>query len=349
MMKRLAKGIFSLNEVDQSACSESVLIVDSQQTPLATQRECLEEVLKHYPRAEIVMLTFPERVGYWQEQFPEIKLCVPAQRYIPIRYSMAIGIAAQLHKRPELVVLSSLAITPLMIALMFGSAKVILYNQWQQWWHIKKKRITEIFSLSYKQVNGSLSLRSAFKKAGLFFVSLRQGDSRLLEKQILLVDNGYAEKKQIQKAVAYIKSVYPCVNLHILFPYHRAGVGHVTEGASLLYTLPFFINRYSIARHMFRLRQAAYDRVFLLSLDVTPIFATIFFKKAKIFLYNKYCQLWSIRFKSFDEHARSAVLCLIDIFLFLWLVFISLWMLIRRQLIMLFRAKQFKVRREDVI
>ena len=348
-MKRLAKGIFSLNEVDQSAYSESVLIVDSQQTPLAIQRECLEEVLKHYPRAEIVMLTFPERDDYWRGQFPDIKLCVPAETYIPIRYSMATGIATQLHKRPELIVLSSLAVSPLMVALIFGSAKVILYNQWQQWWHIKRKKITEIFSSSYKQVNSSFSLGSAFKKIGLFFISLRQGDSRLLEKQILLVDNGYAEKKQIQKAVAYIKNIYPCVNFHILFPSHRAEVDYIAEEARLLYALPFFINRYSIARHMFRLRRAAYDRVFLLSLDATPIIATIFFKRAKIFLYNKYYQLWSIRFKSFKEHARSLALCLIDIFLFLWLVFVSLWMLIRRLFIILFRAKQFKARREDAI
>lgn len=349
MIKRLAKKLFRLREVDQSIFREVVLIVDSQQTALEAQKICLKEVQKNYPKADITVLTFMDRVGYWQNQFPDIEFIVPSQKYFPARYSIAIAMTIQLYRKPKLIILSSLAISVLSVALMFSSGKIVLYNRWQQWWYIRKKRLTEMFTTYYKQKNQSFSLTNIIKRFGLCFIVLEKKDSSLIRQSILFIDNGYAEKEQIEKAVACARENYPYARQSLLLSTQRVDIADKIKDVNLVHTPTFFVKRYAIARHMLRLRHFAYDYIFLLSLDATPIIATTFFNKKQVYLYNKYRQLWLIRPKHLKEYAWSIVLRTIDLFLFIWLLFINLWVLIRRHIIQVLNLKHAKTRSRNVL
>jgi hypothetical protein len=150
-------------------------------------------------------------------------------------------------------------------------------------------------------------MKRMVKKAGkTFFVRLRQEGEGIFKQRVLVVDNGYATNQQLTEAIAKVKEHLPQDRISVLtFEFRNIFFQREFPDAELIYPDEGIkINRYRIAIQMFKLRKGNYRYIVLLSLDITPIIVALLFTKARVLLYNRYHQWWSLRQRTVGDFLR---------------------------------------------
>jgi len=141
-----------------------------------------------------------------------------------------------------------------------------------------------------------MRLKRLVKWIGRCFIRLREEDVPACG-SALIIDNGYCHAGQLMSCVESIRMCVPGVFVTVLTSQTRAEVLETgCNGLKFAYTMEGFRpKRYCIARNMLARRNDRHDTIVLLSLDVTPIIASIFFMKGRVFLFNQWSQWWSLR------------------------------------------------------
>ncbi len=146
-------------------------------------------------------------------------------------------------------------------------------------------------------------MRKTIKKIGKCFIALDQKDERIIGQSILIVDNDYSWLGYLNSAIQIIRSYFPKAEISVLtFPKRKNELEKDFPALNFILPSPELrLKKYGLAWQIFKMRREKYDFITLFSLDITPIIVSLVFFKAKVVLYNRWEQWWSLRMRGFTE------------------------------------------------
>lgn len=335
IIKTIGKFFITLRQVDEKIIGQSILIVDNGYSWLGQVNSAIEKIKNYFPKAEISVLTFEHRKSNLQKDFPMLKFILPSPKLRPARYQIALQMLMLRKERYEFTVLFSLDITPLIAATIFSkSKKIVLYNQWKQWWHLRLRNLSEIFEASYVKKRTKFSFKNLLKRIGLFFILLQHKDEESFKHSVLVVDNGYAPYEQIGCAIQQIKESLPYAKISTLALEQRKELKENFPDLEFIGPGTCIIKKYRIARYMLRLRDNRYAYIILLSLDITPIIVSNLFMDGKVLLHNQWHQWWLLEPKSLKVYLlaipKFILNILFNIIIFIYLLISVCWIFLKR-------------------
>jgi hypothetical protein len=176
-----------------------------------------------------------------------------------------------------------------------------------------------------------MSIKTTVKRLGRIFVSLIQADAESLRQSVLVVDNGYSSIGHLTEALYSIKKNLPSAKISAITFEHRIGLFRERfADVEVIFPQRHLIRRYRIAAEMLGLCKKRFDYIVLLSLDITPIIVALLFTKARVLLYNRYHQWWSLRTKLAQDYLSFIPVVLGDIFAFFYLLVVASFIFVRR-------------------
>lgn len=330
-VNRIGKLFIALKQEDEKMIRQSTLVVDNGYTWLGHLESAIERIVNDFPKAKISVLTFEQRKNILQKSFPQLSFILPSQRLKPKRYLLALQMLKLRRDKFNFIFLFSLDITTLITSLIFlRTERVILYNQWGQWWQLRLRKVNEIFKSTYVKKKTKICIKNFLKSIGLLFILVQRKDEEALRHSILVVDNGYAQFNQFAYTIQMIKDSLPGANLSVLALEQRMALKDKFPDLDIIKPAACIIERYCIARHMIRLRKNRYDYIILLSLDVTPIIASIVFMNGKVILNNKWHQWWLIKPRSIRGYLMVVPQFIFNIIIFIFLLISVAWIFLKR-------------------
>lgn len=334
-IKAFGRLFIALKQVDERIIQESVLIVDNGYCKIAGMDTAIQKIQYCFPKAGITVLSFAEeRRSHLQKEFPALQFILPPNNAWLRRYQIALQMISMRQKKFDFIVLFSLDITPLVAALGFFKANIVLCNQWGQWWHIRLRDFGRIPGVTYVKEKSAFSVKNFLKKLGLFFVSLERGREEIIKYSILIVDNGTASFEQIGYVAQRIKESFPLAGISVLAIGQRKELWANFREIEIIEPENFLINRYRMLRHMIRLRNHRYDRIVLLSLDITPVVVSFLLMKSKVILVNRWLQWWSLKPKPIEYYLtiipRLAGNLIVNALIFIYLLINISWVLFKK-------------------
>ena len=329
-IKQIGKGFVGLKQVDEKIIRQSVLIVDNGYNWLGHLSSGIERIKSNFPKAQISVLTLEQRKSDLQNDFSTLHYIHPSRNLKPQKYQIALQMLRMRKKEFNFIVLFSLDISLLIIALIFLRSKVILYNQWGQWWLLRLKKIKEIFKVTYIKKKRSLDFKNFLKRIGLFFVLLKRKDEGIFKHSILIIDSGHTLFDQIKCGIQRIKESLPGAEISLLTLEERREFKDNFPDLKIIPPDKFMIKNYRIARHVLRLRKNKYDYVILLSLDITLIIASILFINSKVILYNQWHQWWLLNPKPISAYLTIIPQFIFNLVIFAYLLVSFVWIFLKR-------------------
>ncbi len=333
LIKKLGNFFIVLKEEDSNAVKQVVLVVDNGYSSFEHVFSGIKKINNHFPRAELLVITLEHRRAVIEKEFCNLRFVIPPREIDLKRYQIALQMLNICRRKFDFILLFSLDISPIITSLLFTNSKVILYNQWGKWWSISLRNISEFFKIAYIDRRKKTSFKNLLKKIGLFFVLLQQKDIGLLKHAVLIVDNGYASYEQIHGVIQRTGESLPQARITVLTS--REGGELKSKFPELEFIEPegFIFKKYRIANAMFSLHNR-YDYIILLSLDITPIFASLLFMNSGVLLYNEWHQWWSLRPKPIEDYLmvipKLISTTVINVIIFVYLLISVSWIFLRK-------------------
>jgi hypothetical protein len=296
-IKSIGSFFAILEQKDEVYIRQSILIVDNGRSRLIDLSSAIQRIQEYFPKAKISVLTSESRISDLERCFEGLKFIPTSEKFWPKRYRIALKLLMSVRSKFDLVVMLSLDITPLLVSLVIKNYRVILFNQWGQWYSLKLRNINEIFEPRYHKQKARFNIKNILKKIGLFFVLLKHDEEDVLKQSILVVDNGYAAYGHVECTVNRIKESLPYASVSVLGLEKRKALENTYPDVKFIKPYSFIMKKLSIARHLLRIKGDNYEYIVLLSLDISPIFASILFMNSKLLLHNQWGQWWGIRLK----------------------------------------------------
>ncbi|MDD4909410.1 MAG: hypothetical protein PHR44_01830 [Candidatus Omnitrophica bacterium] len=185
-----------------------------------------------------------------------------------------------------------------------------------------------------------MSIQERVKKIGRNLVKLNQtGQPQVPAGRVLIVDNGYASYRHLELAIERTLQYADRGSVSIITFEHRKGFisGRFGQIDIITPAVPS-AGRYEIASLMLRYRRMGFRQIIILSLDVTPILASLLFTKSSLFLYNRWEQWWELKRLGVNDGIAFMARSVINLFIFAYLILVFL--LIRAK--MAFNIIRFK-------
>lgn len=292
LIKKIGKFFIVLKEEENAAVKQSILIVDNGYSSFEHVFSGIKKAKSCFPQAELSVITLDYRRASIEKEFCDIEFIISHRQLYLNKYQIALHMLKMRERRFDFVLLFSLDLSTLIASLFLANPRVILYNQWGQWWSIRLRNINELFKITYHSRIKGPGLKSLLKRIGLFFILLQQSDIGSLKRSVLLIDNGYAPYGQLQCAILRINKTFAQARITALTS--REELKNEFPELELIEPEDFIFEKYRIANAMLGLDNC-YDYIILLSLDITPILASFFFVHSRVFLYNNWHQWWSIK------------------------------------------------------
>lgn len=296
LIKRAGRSLFSLQQKDDAAIAQSILIVDNGYGRPEDLVTGVKKIKACFPKSKISVLTLAQRTAYLQNEFPFLEFIICSPRIWPRKYRIAIQLFFLNKKNFDYLLNFSLDITPLIVELLLFKSRVVLYNQWGQWCSLRLKKASEIFKFTYSKQKSKNNLKNLIRRIGLFFVLLKTEDEQALSHHVLVVDDGRVPGQLIY-ATRRIKEDLPCARVTVLTALKRKELEEEGSINEIIRAGNFLIKRYRLARFMLKLKKKNYDYIVLLSLDISPVMVAVLLMKGRVLLNNRWHQWWSLKLK----------------------------------------------------
>jgi hypothetical protein len=128
-----------MQRTDEEIFKYPVLIVDNGYALLGQIDYAVRQIKESLPYSEISLLTLEERKDL-KNKFPGVEIIISPDCIIK-KYRLARHIARLRSNKYSYIILLSLDITPIISSILFTRSKLLLNNQWHQWWLIRPKSI----------------------------------------------------------------------------------------------------------------------------------------------------------------------------------------------------------------
>lgn len=139
ILKRIGLFFVLPQQRNEEALRHSILVADNGYAA-SEQIRCLIQRMKEYlPQAKISVLTLGQSREL-KDSFPSLEI-IKASYYIIERYRIARHMLKLRKNRYDYVILLSLDVVPIIVSILLMDTKILLYNQWHQWWSLNPKSI----------------------------------------------------------------------------------------------------------------------------------------------------------------------------------------------------------------
>ena len=150
IFQKIGRIFITFNQEEGKVLKRPVLIVDNGYAPCEHLHSTVTETKRRIPDSDVSILALKHRRGFLREKFSDLEIIHPDEQIRIKRYALAIQMFKMRKRSYDFVILMSLDITPTMVAVLFMNSKVLLYNQWHQWWELKFKSI-RFYSIGFFQ------------------------------------------------------------------------------------------------------------------------------------------------------------------------------------------------------
>ncbi len=127
--------------------NKQVLIVDNDEISKEHLNSTLDKTKWSFENNHIALLTFEHRKKYIEEKFKCIEMIYPPEKFCIKRYKIAFQLLKERKRNLDFIILTSLDITPMIVALFFTRANVCLFNRWNQWWSIRQRTTVDLIKI----------------------------------------------------------------------------------------------------------------------------------------------------------------------------------------------------------
>jgi hypothetical protein len=333
LIKKLGRCFIALTPTDENKLRQSVLLIEGSFILPNNFALIIRNTKEKFKNARLVVLAFKEKKEFIQDNFPDVELIIPEEKAKLKKYRLAIKLFFLLCRRFSFVVLSSLDISTLVVALIFGRCPIYLHNRWLEWYRIRQRTLLDILcrrqSADAEQRIRHKGIKVLLKSLGRMFVILTQVNDKDLKSRILIVDNGYTEIGPVLTAIKKAESNFVNPKLTILtlskrkedllnnFPYLKEDIiGQNNRG-------------FSLGWGILRMGNYQFTHILLTALDIWPILSAFLYRKAKILLYNQWHQWWTLKPRNIFGYIREILVFLVMIPVFIYLSIASIFILLR--------------------
>lgn len=316
-IKKIAKLFIILSQKQQSDIRQSVLLVDGSFILPNNFILILTGVKEKFKNTKIKVLTFEDKKEFLQESFPDIEVIIPDPKIRVKRLRFYIQLLKLLHNNFNFIVLTSLDIIPVAACLFLSSSVTFLHNKWLEWYQLRFRNVVDILqgtkSADRNRKKKNSGIKDILKSFGRNFVILQGIDKAKIKTNILITDNGYTPLDHITTAVRCLEETFINPNITILtFMGRKDNFNNIFPSLKII-SAANLINSRRLAWQMYCLRKHRFDYIVLTTLDILPITSALGFSAAKVLLYNKWHQWWSLEFKSIKEYLKELIKLIMSI------------------------------------
>ncbi len=146
IIKKIGKFFIVLRFKDNEVLKRISLIVDNDNIAKEHLNSVLWKTRENFANTHMVLLTFEQRKRYIGDEFKdEVEIIYPNEKIWIKRYRIAIEMFKLRNRNFDFIILTSLHITPIIVAIFFTRAQVWLFNQWNQWWSLRQRTVGDVF------------------------------------------------------------------------------------------------------------------------------------------------------------------------------------------------------------
>ncbi|MCX5713914.1 MAG: hypothetical protein NT033_03705 [Candidatus Omnitrophica bacterium] len=339
-LRKIGKFIIILSQKDEHQVRQSVLVVDGGHLSAEDFALIVTNAKDKFRNANLVVLTQQDREDFIKNNFPEAEI-ISAEKIAKINnFKLAISLVLLLRKNYKFIVLSTLDASLVFISLAFGRCPVFLRNRWEEWHSLRQKSILDVLkgktSMDRRETKNR-GPRGLLKTIGRYFVIIADLDEIDTRSPILLVDNGYTDMGHVSTAVrrAYVNFINPDITV-LTFAARKHYFVSMFPQAKLV-VLEELDKKCSLDRQLYRMRKEKFSHIILTTLDIPTLFVAIAEMKAKVLLYNKWHQWWSLDYRNIWGYLKKPFSFLIIIPIFIYLLIKVTCILLRTLLRLVFK------------
>ncbi|MDD5165969.1 MAG: hypothetical protein PHQ57_01080 [Candidatus Omnitrophica bacterium] len=342
VLRKIGRFFIELKPENQERLQQSILLVDGSFILPHNLALIIRNARNKFRNAHFSVLTFQDKEEFLRDNFPDIEIIIPAARLKNNRHRLGIQLLSLLFtKKFRFIILSSLDIPSTLASLLFANCPVFLHNRWIEWYRLRQRMLSDIFlgrkSADAKRNDIRKGIKGFIKSIGRFFIILTELDGKSITSNILIEDNGYTETGYIITAVRSAREIFINPDITILaFRSRREDIVNNFPDIKLI-TVREGGNKYKLAVEMFRARNRRFNYVILTTLDISPILASFLFMRAKVLLYNRWHEWWSLHFRNLFGYFTCFLVLLVKVPVFIYLFIVSGIILLRTNLRLSFK------------
>ncbi len=178
LIKKIGKIFIVLTFRNYEVLNRTALIVDNDNISKEHLNSTLWNARKNFANTHLVLLTFESRRKYIGDDFKEeMEMVYPSEKIWIRRYQIAIQIFKERNRNFDFIILTSLDITPIIVAIFFTRAEVWLFNQCNQWWSLRQRTVGDVIKfplaliwLIFIGIRNSLIFLYLLFSVGLFWL-----------------------------------------------------------------------------------------------------------------------------------------------------------------------------------
>ena len=319
-----------MDKKDEKDMRQNILLVDGNSILPNNLVLIITGVRDRFRNAKISVLTFKDKEAFIRENFPGVEVIVPKNKLK--NPQLAFQMFYLLRKKFDFIVLSSLSVSSVAVGLIFGRCNIFLHNRWLEWYGIRFRAVGDIF-LGVKSADSNRrkidrGFNDALKSFGRYFVMLVNVREKDIRHSVLIEDNGYTDIGHVLTAVHRAEEIFMNPDITIL-TFKARGHYFVNMFPEMKVTTIEKGNRYALAMQMYRMRKFRFNSIVLTTLDASPVIMSLLFMRAKVLLYNRWHQWWSLNFRGLSGYFRKILSFLIAIPAFIYLLIASGFILLR--------------------
>lgn len=340
ILKKIGKSFVGLRQITENDIRQSVLLVDGSFILPNNFALIIRGVRQKFKNAKIVVLTFREKKDFLKKNFPDIELVVPKTIFKLRKHRLAWQLLILLIKRRfRFVVLSSLDISLLVISLLLNPASLLLHNRWLEWYRIRPRTILDLLkrvkSTDINRRKYNRGLKDVVKSLGRIFVVFQYVKDKDITSRVLLEDNRHSELGYVLTALRRAEEIIINPDITILTFHSRKEHFKNIPNSVKTVILDDSSNRLGLAYNIYRMRKNRFNFILLTSLDISPVAVSFFFFQARIMLYNKFHQWWSLRLKNIFDYLVefTRLIMIIPLYVYLFAAGGSIILLVKLRLL----------------
>lgn len=322
LLKKIGKVCVLLEQKDERDIRQNLLIVDGSFILPNNFALIIKGVKNSFRNSKISVLTFKDKEGFVKENFPDVEVIIPEDRIK--KFKLALSMMPLLKRRFNVVVLSSLTSSLVAVSLLYGKQKVFLHNKWFEWYRIRQRTFMDIIrgvksadKNRRKKNNGIKDVLRTMSRVFTVLLEMREDD---IKSRILVEDNGFTEIGHIIAAVKRAEAVF--MNPHITLltsDKRRHHFDSISQGVEVVIERP-------------KMAMKRFSHIVLTDLNISHILQAMLLTRAKVALYNRWHQWWSLKFRTPGGYLKEILRFLAKVPIFIYLLSVSGFILLRTNL-----------------
>ena len=174
-------------------------------------------------------------------------------------------------------------------------------------------------------------------RIGRFFTHSTLHQTGVINFKVILLDNGYSTYNHLISSINNLRKSFGNVSITLITIPSRIEFikNHVDKGIEIILAQRRYIpERYRIVFELLMFKRGKIDFIVLLTSDVTAVFISLVFVRKRLYIYHPQHKWSLLRRKTLNEHLLIVPRMILNIFVFIYLLFASLFILLKRPLLL---------------